>query len=124
MKREDFFFEDEEGIAILLNWDLAKRQGCLDELWLIVDAHTRRVALFRKMAETPVEEKARLTDLAYGVECIEYELQGYWKFKQDRNYHSWWFKVPHCRCPTIDNYGVLFIGRRIITESCPIHWRE
>ena len=125
MTPKDFHYFDERGTVVMLNHPLAVKQGCDDrEMWLITDAHTRRIAIFKQMAEVPVEDVRALRALAYVVECIEYELQGYWHFKQDRDYHTFWFRVPHCRCPKIDNADWMYRGRRITVQGCPIHWTE
>lgn len=125
MKAKEFHYFDERGTEIHLNHELAMKQGCDDrEMWLITDAHTRRIAIFKQMSNTPREDIRQLRSLAYSVECIEYELQGYWHFKQDRDFHTFWFKMPHCSCPKMDNADSMYFGRRITVQGCPFHWTE
>lgn len=125
MTPEEFHYFDELGTKVPLNHALAIRQGCDDkDMWLITDAHTRRIIAFKAMSDVPEEEVKALRSIAYVVECIEYELQGYWHFKQDRDFHTFWFKVPHCKCPKMDNADSMYHGRRITVQGCPIHWTE
>lgn len=90
MRREDFFFENEEGINIPLNWALAKRQGCTNNDMLgIIDAHHSRVSLSKIMERINGDDVDALRYLTDVVESIEFLLQVFWHFDQDRTKHSW-----------------------------------
>ena len=86
----------------------------------IVRLHEFRESLFAQMEAT--DDRPTLFDLGQMVEQCEFDLQKAWKFKQDRRYHSWWFRVPKCACPKMDNYErVGATDQRIINLNCPVH---
>jgi len=81
--------------------------------------HIIRLNLFDMFeAETIPARQRKIVPL---MEELEFRMQKAWKFEQDRNKHSWWFQVPHCTCPKIDNWEGCSFGRRIINSSCPVH---
>lgn len=51
----------------------------------------------------------------------EYRLQALWNFTADSNFHSYWFKMPHCTCPYMDNQERIGTGMFIISGDCPLH---
>ena len=58
--------------------------------------------------------------LTIAIKDIEYQMQANWNFNQDANYHTWWYRMPKCSCPTMDNeerFGV----SKIISHKCIIH---
>jgi hypothetical protein len=57
---------------------------------------------------------------AHLIETIEFQLQKYWGFPQDSNFHSWWNLVPQCTCPMLDNKDAWGV-HKIINGNCPIH---
>ena len=57
------------------------------------------------------------------LEALEYDMQRVWGFRQDINCHTWWYRVPNCNCPKMDNADPLMPGR-IIREDCPVHGKE
>ena len=55
------------------------------------------------------------------LEKLEFELQMNWNFPLDRKYHSYWYKVPFCKCSVEDNARVYGIGIRYENPLCPLH---
>ena len=55
------------------------------------------------------------------VKDIEFALQSNWNFEQNEDYHSYWFRLPGCQCPIIDNQERMGTPYKIITQSCPYH---
>lgn len=56
------------------------------------------------------------------LEDLEYQMQEVWGFERNANYHTWWLKPKHCKCPKMDNTDPCYYGRgKIITEDCPLH---
>lgn len=105
---------------IKLNWDLAQTNGLTNgEMQAIIDCHTRRIVIFDLMKKT--DDREELRDFADEIEQLEYEMQAYWHFPRDRDYHTWWLVVPKCNCPKMDNRDPMYFGRRIIVGSCPVH---
>lgn len=110
--------------------DLSKR-----DLAQISKLHKKRKKLF-KQAENIIKNKnnprkiefynqnifaSKLKKIAKEVEKIEFALQKKWKFKKTRDRHTWWFYIPGCTCPKIDNKERMYTGIRIYSENCPIH---
>lgn len=120
-----FCFTEFDGTFSYLSVDLAVRQGVSDkDLQNIVKVHERRVRIFKQIAA--IEDPIILRDLARAVEEIEFELQRLWKLPQNRARHTWWEKVPKCKCPgpNIEGKTGNFIagrGWRVIDLDCPIH---
>jgi hypothetical protein len=108
---------------IMLNPDLKKKQRISKrtERW-ILRSHKVKVALFDAMIlAVGLEADPRiLRAMAKAVEELEFHQQGLWGFKQDRNFHYWW-RVPGCRCPKMDNQDAYGTSYGIVSGACPIH---
>ena len=110
-------------MTIELNQELIKKQGLDPErVKRLQELHAYRKQVFADMElET---DPAALRAFAVRVESIEFQLQEAWGFVQDAQKHSWWFQVPHCQCPKIDNWERVGTGQRIINGDCPVHGFE
>lgn len=78
--------------------------------------------ILKKMENT--NDKYLLRSLARRVERLEFIQQDLWRFPLDESYH-FWYRVPKCTCPKMDNaeaWGVR--NHRIIVSDCPIHWTD
>jgi len=104
----------------LLNSKLIKDKN-IDEdgVAKLEEIHAKRINLFNRIEMETDREK--LHDMAIEIEDIEFELQDAWKLPRDKRYHTWWFKLPKCECPKLDNSDMIGIDMRIINESCPLH---
>ncbi len=115
-------------MSALLNANLIERQGLTDEeVAYVEDIHQERENVFALMeACDPWIEagRAMLSGYASEVERIEFRLQSAWKFDQNKLWHSWWFRVPHCLCPKMDNSENVGCDRRIYVSNCPIHGQD
>lgn len=60
-------------------------------------------------------------DIIERVEKIEFALQRAWGFYENRDMHSWWFKVPHCSCPYMDNQDLMGVSHRYVSSGCILH---
>jgi len=109
----------------ILNQRLVEQQELTeDDIFELEGLHEIRARTFDKMAAlnpTNDEDKDTLILYSHLLESLEYNMQRVWKFDQDRNYHSWWYRVPYCTCPTMDNGDPMFFGRRIFRHDCPVH---
>jgi len=127
----DFGYVDETGNAVLLNWNLAREKNLTwPQMQVIMQLHKERVEILKKMqrkvrrkskVERPVRKSRchnTLISLAVRMEQIEYQLQEAWGFEKDRTLHTWWYKVPSCKC------GLTLPLKRIISSLCPIHGSE
>jgi hypothetical protein len=66
------------------------------------------------------DSKKLLKTCADTITEIEFKLQDAWGFSRDAKFH-YWFEVPKCECPKMDNrerYGTDYM---ITSSSCPIH---
>lgn len=96
-----------------LNQRLIHRQGLSDkEVHDLCRLHDKKDLIFEKFAAT--RSKKVYKSLVAELEGIEFAMQKAWKFNQDRNYHTWWNKVPKCKCSS-------FSGERQYNPACPIH---
>ena len=62
--------------------------------------------------------------LANTVKDIEFMLQKNWNFPQNEEYHSYWFRMPGCACPIMDNQERLGTPYAIIDAKCAYHGEE
>lgn len=58
--------------------------------------------------------------LANMFESLEFEQQTLWKFDRNKNFH-YWFDIPGCSCPKMDNRDRIGTEHRIMIDTCPIH---
>lgn len=91
----------------------------VDDLDKLILLHEKLHSLFDEMREC--KNMAVLPSYVKRVEEIEYEMQLAWKFPKDPSKHCWWYRVPHCKCPEIDNQENWGIPRRVINRECPVH---
>lgn len=108
----------------MLNRLLVKNQGLSKKDVLeLQDLHGVRARLFDAMGELdPEKDRDSLRLYADLLQSLEFDMQRVWKFDQDPEFHSWWYRVPHCKCPKMDNADPIFFNR-IISMDCPIHGR-
>ena len=106
-----------------LNMGLVLKQKLTQEdIEEIKRLHVIRLDLFDYMRKPEVvKDREILRHCVNGMEYIEYAMQKAWKFEKDRNKHTWWYKVPNCECPQLDNEELFGIDMRIINVECPCH---
>ncbi len=63
-------------------------------------------------------------ELAEKITNAEFELQRLWRFDHDAGYHKFWFQIPGCECPYMDNMDRLGTGTRVINENCIFHGQK
>ncbi len=118
-KHEDLVAEY-NGKYSVLNAKLLKRQKIEDPKTIkaLVDSHIEKLKVFEAMDST--ESPAILHKLAYDVQSIEFKLQKLWGFPKNSDYHYWW-KVPKCTCPIMDNQDNYGTQYRNVDMNCPVH---
>lgn len=103
-----------------LNPFLIKQQNLLDDdLEKVINLHNKIHDLFDEIEEC--SDVSKYHNYAALLENLEYELQDAWKFERDSSKHCWWYKIPHCKCPKLDNRDRWGINERVISEFCPVH---
>ena len=112
--------EIEEEQEDSLNPHFIRKQGTNEKtVTKIEKKHVERIMIFQLMEATENARKLKL--MAKEIDRIDYEFQELWGFKKNSKYHTWWYRVPKCACPKIDNGDPMFFGRRIISGECIIH---
>lgn len=102
-----------------LNESLIRQQALTPEkVEKIKKLHLKKWEIFEEMENETSKEL--LKSYAQLVETIEYELQNLWGFSKDKNFHEW-YKVPHCKCPKVDNEERKGTPYRVISQYCLIH---
>jgi len=83
-----------------LNRNLIKSQNLTDtDILELEQLHETREALFQLMADLDIDDDLPLLrTYVVLLESLEYNMQRVWKFEQNKDYHTWWFKSPHCTC--------------------------
>jgi hypothetical protein len=109
----------------ILNQNLIDKQELTpDEVAEIEQLHVVREELFDIADDCDLDDPASVATLrtmAALLESLEFDMQRVWKFPQDRSFHSWWFRIPHCQCPKMDNADPIYFGNRIFSGNCPVH---
>jgi hypothetical protein len=112
---------------INLNGRLAKQQNLTDDDVLeikLIHLALENYFLGIKNMDPTTWTRSFKRDIIERVEKIEFALQRAWKFKENRDMHSWWYKVPHCSCPYMDNEDMIGISHRYISSGCILHGDE
>lgn len=106
-----------------LNQRLILKQGISQQnVDNIVELHNQRLRLFDAMrGAEPVDDKCGMFVCCNHLTEIEYRLQANWGFEQNEKFHSWWFMMPHCTCPQMDNMDMVGTKYSNIGLACPIH---
>ena len=103
-----------------LNPSLARQQERSDyDLNEIKKIHRKRLNIFKDIEKT--NDISELRVLAKRVDDIDFELQDYWGFKRDKDYHTWWFQMPKCSCSIDENWGLVGSSERSIDDLCVFH---
>jgi len=103
---------------------LARQERSAEDIENIVELHCDLHEVFDQMVDlAPWNDldKERLRKLAEDVKDLEFRLQKAWGFEQNAEYHSWWFQLPHCKCPILDNWDQLGTPYGITVTSCLYH---
>lgn len=113
---------------VALNKSLVERQELSeDDIEELQHLHSTREDLFRLAGNldlTKETDVATIRVYATLLEALEYDMQRVWKFDQNPHYHSWWYKMPHCKCPTMDNDDLMGSEYRICNTDCKIHTEQ
>ena len=123
MFQEDFYYVDDGNLSkpkqVLLNWKLAMQNKCSsDDMWNIVILHECRRKIFKDFRANPSYNKQQ--ELVQELEDLEYDLQFFWHFPLDHNWHNWWWHVSGCKCSPHSYLG----ETRIISKDCKLHNSE
>lgn len=120
ISKKEFGYCGEDGEWLWLNWELAEHKKVSPaNRWRIVELHQERIDIWRKARAT--RNPRKLGALAVELEKLEYSLQAAWGFDANPDFHTWWYKIPGCTCPKMDNADPMFHGRRIYAGGCPVH---
>jgi hypothetical protein len=105
------------------NQALVKKQGLTSEdTDLLKEIYKTMFALFDHMSSLdPTKDIDELQKCVISLELTEFYLQRTWKFSEDRNFHTWWYKAPHCSCGLLDNQDRVGTSYRVIDGGCPLH---
>jgi len=125
---QKFWVQIDDTPISYLNPALAKKQGLTDEnIDRLRELHCEMTELFEIMKMSDPENPPSETffsDCVNLIESIEFLMQREWGFTQDANFHSWWFKAPHCNCPMLDNQDRVGSNSRVISQICPLHGQK
>lgn len=111
-----------DGSQAVLSESLIAQQGLTpDRIELLKEYHVRKFNVIAKMEGT--DDSGELKVLAEKVKEIEFELQRLWGFDKDETYH-YWYEVPKCQCPKIDNAERRGTNYQIVNMDCPVHGGE
>lgn len=91
----------------------------LDDIEKLKDVYVELFKVFEKMENT--NNTVKLYWLNKDIEPLEFEMQKYFGFKVDSNFHKYWYDCPKCSCPKMDNSDSLGVDVRYYDTNCIIH---
>lgn len=110
-------------VALHLSRYLIEKQGLTaKEVNKLRNLHIQRLELFDRAKQE--NDPAALREMADELEQLEFTMQRTWGFEEDKDKHTWWFHLPGCNCPKIDNMDMVYTGMRITSGDCCIHWKQ
>jgi len=104
----------------LINLEFAKKQNLNEEDIQKLNILYKQLECIFDKAEKSNEEN-ELAALSMELESLEYELQRTWKLDPDISRHSYWFRIPKCTCPKMDNADRWGTDTRIFDSQCIVH---
>jgi len=73
-----------------------------------------------RVAKNNTDKPEVLKACAEALEEIEFFMQGFWGFDRDSKFHRYWYMMPGCTCPKMDNEEHWGRGK-IHVSDCPVH---
>ena len=112
----------------VLNQDLLKSQEVtqdqinkLDNLYILLE---ELFTLAKNIQNQKSLDYTTGSVISNTLRDIEFMLQKNWNFNQNEDYHKYWFRLPGCTCPVMDNEERVGTPYGIITQDCPYHGKE
>ncbi len=59
--------------------------------------------------------------ITHEVKNIEFQMQDNWNFERDENKHKYWYRIPGCLCPVMDNDDAWGTRYHVVNNDCPYH---
>lgn len=85
--------------------------------------HNALQALHALLSEVKRNPRGMKYDPVQFIEDVEFTMQGLWGFSRDSSYHTHWLDIVGCKCPQLDNFDRIPLGK-IINLSCPRHGKK
>jgi hypothetical protein len=104
----------------MINMDLAMGRNLSEITVKLIEQNHEAIEHMFKGIDQHVSELGYKGVVDY-IEIIEYRLQYLWGFPMDKNYHKYWFEVPGCTCPKLDNHDMIGSSRAVFNMTCPFH---
>lgn len=104
------------------NLDLLIKNGKEHNLEKLKNTYINLFKTIEKMEQT--DNCIILFNLNKYVTELEFELQRLWGFPENINYHRYWFLLPKCTCPKIDNNELIGSILKYYNNDCIIHGEE
>ena len=112
-------------MSVVLNRRLIESQGLVDcEVKQIEDLHVIRETLFdnvRGLNPNDADELEMIRHAAVELRDLEFAMQRAWRFEEIKNRHTWWYQIPHCSCPYMDNMDMVGVNEKWSNGTCPVH---
>lgn len=120
-KNMEVRFSNGDYITSLNSRMVRERKLSAEDIEMLKDTHVMRALIFSAMERT--DNTTTLKNFAKMFEKLEFLQQELWGFKKDSNWH-WWFEVPKCTCPRLDNADRIGSEENVMDSTCPIHGDE
>lgn len=130
-------FKEKKFIALLArSLDISpmfaqKQELTFYDMGMIALLHYRRERMFTQADELRLDRDLdQLTQIMVDLRDLEFQLQRWWHFGPQPHMHSWWCRIPHCKCDNKVNNKrrqALSMGlktietKQVISKTCPLH---
>ena len=96
------------------------------ELGNIALLQFKRVRLFDRAEALRVDrDMDQLRALMTDLRALEFKMQEWWKFTPTAQKHTWWCRMPHCKCDYNVNRTLVPRGEpQEINPECPLHGKD
>lgn len=118
---------DHQGFKMRYNTTLANDNKMdITRVTTMLQLHEHRIDVEKMMEKLDPSKPLELQILkehAIAVEYIEFQLQEAWGFPKSKDHHTYWYTLPHCQCPLMDNKDMWGTKYNVYSGDCPIHAR-
>ena len=108
-----------------LNQELIEKQGLtLEQIDNLIALHKELKTHFEIIEDLIKRDQfldAWAPCITDAIEDIEYAMQDNWNFERDPTKHKYWYRIPGCICPKLDNDDRWGTNQHIMINTCPYH---
>jgi len=107
-------------MIVVLNEALVKKQNITEKQRdTLYGLYNELSDIFCAASDYDEEIDMTRDDINGRITELEYNLQDNWNFPRDKSMHRYWYRLPQCTCPIMDNDDMTM--QDVIMTDCPWH---